>query len=78
MKFNTANQSGARWDVVSTQFLKNAHHVDAIWISKYAKTLAWKQHVRLNEQGSAYESPYISDHNPIEATLEIEYQPNRR
>ncbi len=78
MKFNTANQSGASWDVVSTQFFRNTHHVDAIWISKYVKTLAWKQHVRLNEQGSAYKSPYISDHNPIEATLEIEYQPNRR
>ena len=78
MKFNTANQSGASWNVVSAQFLKNSHHVDAIWVSKYVKALAWKQHVRLNEQSSAYKSPYISDHNPIEATLQIEYQPKRR
>lgn len=67
-KINTANQAA---QATIPPFYQSGHHVDAIWTSPEVEAQAWTQLVRLN--GNAYVTPFLSDHNPIQAKLLIKY-----
>lgn len=71
--FNTANQGSLSY---VPKVFKSGHHVDAIWVTPDVKVREWLQPVRMN--GSLYELPFYSDHNPIQATVVISHPLNRK
>lgn len=70
--FNTANQGSLPY---VPKVFKSGHHIDAIWATPDIKVSNWFQAVRMN--GSLYELPFYSDHNPIVATIVVTHPLNR-